>query len=209
MKSLDEYMEKRYSSVGQSFIHWREINILQKFLNTAGGLFNSLLDCPCGYGRLTGTLSNRCDLLVSGDLDTKTLVAHNNYFKDRIHRNLDAPCDVTRLPYKNESFEGMVIFRLFHHLVDRNTRLAVFREAARVSRNFLLMSYYGNNSLHRFSRKLNRNGSIRNGRKSFMDSVSIVEEAASAGWMLVARRTVLPVFHAQTVALFVKMGDPH
>lgn len=204
MKNIDDYMTKRYGSIGQSIIHWREMNILESLLDTAGGQFGNLLDCPCGYGRLTDILSRRCSLLFSGDLNSCTLIAHNDYFRDRIVRNFDAPCDITLLPFKDDSFEGMVTFRLFHHLVDRETRIAAFNEAARVSRRFLLISYYSSNSLHKFSRRLNRNISIRNGRKAFLDPVIIREEAASAGWQLVHSCKVLPLIHAQTVALFQK-----
>lgn len=206
MKTLNDYMAKRYGSVGQSIIHWREMNLLESLLETAGGQFENLLDCPCGYGRLTDILSRRSNFLVSSDLNSGTLIAHQDYFKDRIVRNFDAPCDITRLPFKDKSFDGMVTFRLFHHLVNRETRMAAFSEAARVARKFFLISYYSSNSLHKFSRRLNRNGSIRNGRKAFLDSISIMEEAASAGWLLVDIHRVLPVIHAQTVALFVKMG---
>jgi ubiquinone/menaquinone biosynthesis C-methylase UbiE len=204
MKNLDHYMVRRYPTGGQSIIHWREMNILEGLLGSAGGRFEELLDCPCGYGRLTESLSRRSALLVSSDLSSRTVAAHNRYFKGSMERYLDTACDVTRLPYKDGAFEGMVTFRLFHHLVDEETRKAVFREAARVSRRFFLISYYSNSLLHEFSRKLNRNRSIRKGKKAFLDSARIQEEAGHAGWQLAEKHRALPVIHAQTVALFMK-----
>jgi SAM-dependent methyltransferase len=206
MKTLDDYMARRYPAGGQSIIHLREMTLLERLLERAGGLFDNLLDCPSGYGRLTDILARRSGLLVSSDLNSGTVSAHNHYFKGRMERYSDAACDVTRLPFRDGAFDGMVTFRLFHHLVTEETRKAIFREAARVSRRFFLISYYRSSSLHEFSRKLNRNGSVRNGRKAFLDSARILDEAGHAGWQLAESHRVLPVIHAQTVALFVKTG---
>lgn len=204
MRQLDGYMARRYRKGPQAIVHRREMALLERLLQDAGGSFSRILDCPCGHGRLTEPLRERSDCLVSADVSVKTVKAHTRYFGDKGVRLLDAACDISSLPFPDGVFDGMVIFRLFHHLVDPEMRKAAFQEAARVTRSFLLISYYGVNPLHELTRKLNRKASVRRGKKAFLAQGTLEAEAALAGWRYCSGGKPLPFIHAQRVALFRK-----
>jgi SAM-dependent methyltransferase len=202
--SLDTYMAKRYAFGPQRFIHTRELAIVDNLLEKAGGTFHRLLDSPCGYGRLTELLAGRCTHLVSSDLSPLRVLHHSHYFNSTGSYAHIVNSNAGALPFKDSTFDGVVTFRLFHHLRDEELRKKIFTEAARVSRNFLLISFYEKNPLHEFSRKMNMNKDIRKGRKVFLVPDIIMEEAARAGWSHVESCPVLAGFHAQTVVLFKK-----
>ena len=180
------------------------MDVLRRLLDQVVHGGDVLLDCPSGYGRLTELLQKKGCQLISGDLNLYRVRAQAQYFAGRIPHTLKAVCDVTQLPLREACVDGTVSFRLFHHLRDASLRREVFRETARVSRRYLLISYYGRNPLHALSRRLNRNKSIRRHQMAMLGADLIREEAAACGWHLVETRTVLPGLHAQTLALFLK-----
>ena len=206
MKQLDTYMAWRFRFGPQRLIHLREMAILSRLLDKVCKDSDMLLDCPCGYGRLTELLKGKSGLLVSGDLNAYRVKAQSQYFSGIIGGCLNLTCDVTHLPFKDGLFDGTVTFRLFHHLRESQLRKAVFSELSRVTGKYLLISYYGRNALHEFSRTLNRNKSIRKRKMAMLDENIIREEAAQAGWRLLESCKVLPGIHAQTLAVFVKQG---
>jgi hypothetical protein len=204
MKNLDDYMAKRDGSGAQSIIHQRKMNMLEMLLKSADSLFVDLFDCPCDYGPLTDNISRQSNPLVSSDLNSTPLATHYCSFIESMEGSFGAPCDITRLPFKDRAFEGMVTFRLFHHLADSETRKAVFSEAARVSRRFFLITYYRRNFFNNFLQRLNRKVSICNGRKALLYPSRIIEEASHAGWQFIESYRVFPAIRSKSVAFFLK-----
>ncbi len=205
MKQLDTYMAWRFRFGPQRLIHLREMALLEGLLDKVSKDTDLMLDCPSGYGRLTDLLRKKSGKLISGDLNAYRVKAQSQYFSGMEGGCLNLTCDVTRLPFRDDLFDGAVSFRLFHHLREAGLREDVFSELSRVTRRYLLISYYGRNALHEFSRKLNRNRSIRKRRMAMLNEGVIRSEAAQAGWKLMASCKVLPGIHAQTLALFVKL----
>ncbi|HHO75642.1 MAG TPA: class I SAM-dependent methyltransferase [Deltaproteobacteria bacterium] len=206
MKQLDTYKAGRFRFGPQRIIHWREMAMLGRLLDKLCKGSDMLLDCPCGYGRLTELLKGKSGRLISGDLNAYRVKAQSRYFSGIPGGCLNLTCDVTRLPFRDGIFDGAVSFRLFHHLREEQLRRDVFSELSRVTGRYLVISYYGRNALHELSRKFNRNKSIRKRKMAMLHEDQIRSEAAQAGWELVESCKVLPGIHAQTLAFFVKKG---
>ncbi len=204
MRQLETYMAKRFRIGPQRIIHWGEMAIVESFLDLAGGKFGKILDCPCGYGRLTEVLSRRSEILYSSDISPHKVAVHANFFSEPKIKLLNAASNITRLPFKERVFDGTVTFRLFHHLDNKEVRTAIFREAARVTDKFLILSFYRKNVLHEMSRSFNMNSSIRKRKIVLIEADIIRQEAEQAGWKLIECSKVLPGIHAQTIALFMK-----
>ncbi len=105
--------------------------------------------------------------------------------------------DITSLPFRDRAFDATVSIRLMQHL-DFDVAMRAVSELKRVSKRFVILTFYRENFLHRLERKLT-------GRKSgirFFDAGKFVKSAGEIGLELVASRAPLGPIHAQTVLVF-------
>lgn len=125
----------------------RELRLLRRVWPGSQG--STVLDSPCGTGRLGPTLRA---------LGAQWLPA------DRSHAMLlelraageDAPalqCDAARLPLADRSVDGVVCFRFLHHVATA-TSDAVLDEACRVADKFVVVSFFHPFSAHNWKRRL-------------------------------------------------------
>lgn len=131
------YKEARFSrSRRWRWTHKREMEIVLWFLHSCANRDRGL-DVPCGAGRLAlcfemagcGWLgvdvSPAMAKLASAAGKGRTLVA-----------------DAAKLPFGEGIFPFLVCVRLLHRIQDREARLGILRELARVSKGPLLLTYY-------------------------------------------------------------------
>lgn len=111
---------------------------------------DSVLDSPAGAGRLAATLTE--------SFDTRRIAADRAFamLQESRRAGIDDPlvqADAADLPFRDRSFDGVVVFRFLHHLDDEAARTVV-REAARVTRSYLVISFFHPVSLHGLTRRL-------------------------------------------------------
>jgi SAM-dependent methyltransferase len=137
---------------------WREFGLLDKMLRNQG-LSKVLLDLPCGGGRLSPPLARYTDLLIEAD------VALGQLRYGRIHgrastRQVWMSASGFHIPLRDASIDGTVCVRLTHHLPTETERERLVRELLRVSKRFLIMSFFDyhspKNTLRRLRRPFNR-----------------------------------------------------
>ena len=100
-----------------------------------------VLDIPCGTGRFVQTVLGRGFRYLGADFSGAMIEEARKeaagpgalgFFRG------DAQC----LPLADNSVDCVVIWRLFHHLAEPSMREAMLREAARVSRDRVLVSFH-------------------------------------------------------------------
>jgi len=100
-----------------------------------------VLDVPCGTGRWIPTLTGRGFRYTGADVSQAMA---------REARAVTAPppvlgvlvADLAHLPFPDELFDAVIVWRLLHHVPDSETRRALLAEAARVSRNKVIVSFH-------------------------------------------------------------------
>ena len=100
-----------------------------------------VLDIPCGTGRWIPTLTGRGFRYVGADISPHMV---------REARSITGPppvtgflvADLARLPFADDAFDAVIVWRLLHHVPDTETRQALLREAARVSRDRVIISFH-------------------------------------------------------------------
>lgn len=109
--------------------------------------------------------------------------------------------DLCALPCATRAFDLVVCFRHLQHLRDRDEVAARLTDLARVSRRFLVVSYYSPRSLHRYQRRL----LVVLGRRArdleWTPASFLQAELARLGFTLRADRGLLPGLHAQRLLL--------
>ena len=191
------------------------------------------LDLPCGYGRFSAFLLDKgfglinCDISHAmveranesavwmslraqrGNLTTMRL---RSLFRAR--RRNPAPrndilsgavADATSgLPFREAVFSLVFSMRFFHHVHHSEDRRKILNEYSRVSSEWVVLSYYQSNALHKIQRKFRRKIKKTPTRIKMITRQDFQSEAEEAGFEVIS---VFPLFrglHSQHIVLLKK-----
>lgn len=199
MNGARDYQQRRYKSLDQAWVNWREQRIIAKLLTQCRIASGFLLDVPCGYGRFTPLLAHFGIATIGADVsrDMVSLAAENNapYGRGRwVCANISA------LPFADGTFDGALCIRLLHHRYSDAERRRILRELARVSRRFVLISFYRLTSLHALTRRW---PSTRR-RLGMMTLPQLQRLAQTCGLQIQCVCSLLRFCHAQTFVVLTK-----
>jgi len=124
----------------------RERNLIARLLG-AHGRVGTLLELPCGGGRLSPSFAPWTDLLLQADTGWGQLL----YAKER-RPPLPTPrilmsASGFHIPFRDGSLDGVACVRLNHHLPTVEERHRLVHELLRVARKFVLMTFFDHHSL--------------------------------------------------------------
>ena len=140
------YNTKYEREVHKRISERREKRLLERILQTVGRQ-ETLLDVPCGAGRLSPVLARFADQVYEVDYSLAILklcranAPRGNYAP--FLANATALC----LPFGDRTFDLVASIRLSHHFPKAEDRLAHVRELCRVSRRYVLVTFFGTESL--------------------------------------------------------------
>jgi SAM-dependent methyltransferase len=157
---------------------------------SAGGC-GTVLDLPCGHGRFAPLLSAHSEQLIQGDLAASMLERRTQASDWAVQASLLA------LPFCADSVDLAFCFRVLHHFPEAALRARAIAELGRVSRRWVLTSYYDAGSFPVWRDRIR-------GRKRMLTSCSHAafdNEAAAAGLRVVTRRFRRRWFSQQVLAL--------
>ncbi len=101
----------------------------------------SVLDCPCGTGRFTPLITQLGFRYTGADISVAMMnEARKTSGAGSAIDFIEA--DAEHLPFPDNSFDCVIIWRFLKHIVDPTVRLRILAEAARVSRDKVLISFY-------------------------------------------------------------------
>lgn len=205
-----DYERKRYRGLDQRLVNWRETRILKRLIRTVAGSQPSAaepvraLDAPCGYGRFAGLLGEAGFTVFAADLSlamVRRARAHGVFPTGLI----GIVSNLTQgLPFKPGVFPLVFSMRFFHHLHESSLRRQALSEFARVSREWLIVSYYQANPLHLAQRALRRRVLRKKTRIKMISGREFREEVKSAGFEVARVAALCRGIHAQHIALLRK-----
>ncbi|MDX1485986.1 MAG: class I SAM-dependent methyltransferase [Alphaproteobacteria bacterium] len=133
--------------------HDAEMSLIRRALGFVDGA-ETFLDAPCGAGRATILLARRGYLTTGVDLgEGAVTVARRQVMQAGVAANIEK-ADIGTLPYDDNAFDATLCFRLYHHFPDNRIRGRVIRELCRVSRKYVVISYFSPYSATSLRRKL-------------------------------------------------------
>lgn len=149
------YDARRFRSWKGRLTHKLELSLIDKALKKAGTIPPaSILDLPCGTGRLSLYLSRRgyqvTGMDISREMIDRAEEKIRRYQLESIFRV--AVGDAETLPYPADSFTTCVSLRLFGH-TPPPVRQRIIGELKRVSRRFLILGYYHRCTLQNLLRR--------------------------------------------------------
>ncbi|MBL8749572.1 MAG: methyltransferase domain-containing protein [Planctomycetes bacterium] len=157
----------------------------------------SVLDLPCGAGRLRPLLQERGHRVVQGD---------HSFAMLRLAAAPDTPAvraDALALPFANRCVDGVVTFRFLHHLT-ADARARAIAEACRIARRFVVVSFFHPCSFHHLRRRF---ASLsRAPTRHAVGLRTIARDFAAHGFVLHTKAAELPFARDLWVASFVRRG---
>lgn len=126
IETASAYQEKIESR--RKLSGWLETRMLKRSLAEASG--DSVLDCPCGTGRIDAILRQRFAEVTGVDSAAAMLEI---YKRDHPGRQGQV-ADVFDLPFEDGQFDWVVCHRLMHHFKADEDRLGLLNSLARVTK---------------------------------------------------------------------------
>jgi ubiquinone/menaquinone biosynthesis C-methylase UbiE len=196
-----DYQQRRYRGLDQAWVNWREQRIMARLLTQCRLAGGTLLDVPCGYGRFSPLFARLGITAIGADMsrDMLRLAAETQAPQGRGHW---LRANIFALPFAEGTFDGALCIRLLHHRYSDAERQRILHELARVSRRFVLISFYRLTSLHALTRRWP--GTRR--RLGMMTLPQLQELAQASGLQIQHMHSLLRYCHAQTFVLLIK--DP-
>jgi ubiquinone/menaquinone biosynthesis C-methylase UbiE len=115
----------------------------------------TVLDVPCGTGRFTSRILEHGWRLVNGDISRPMLAAAHAYTPG--HKGfVGAACmNAEALPFADASLDLVISIRFLMH-VPHDTRIAIFREFARVTKRWVVIDVRHKYCINLYWKKLRR-----------------------------------------------------
>jgi SAM-dependent methyltransferase/uncharacterized protein YbaR (Trm112 family) len=193
-RAYQDEMLKRWSTS-------REFRLLDRLL-ASQGQSKQVLDLPCGGGRLSPRIGASTDLLIEAD------IAVGQVLYGKRHSTLNTPqiwmtASAFHIPFRDNSVDGTVCCRLCHHLPSAIERERLVEELLRVSRRFVIMTFFDYYSLKNWLRRARRPFNKKPPKMTM--TVQRVRELAEAnGARLVQYPMLAPTSSGHRYALMVK-----
>ncbi len=186
-----------YKKLSKRINTTREHGVLARLLRTQGRS-GILLDIPSGGGRLSPVLEQHTDLLIEADIALGQLLygAADPALKKAAVR---MTASAFHIPLRADAVDGTVCCRLSHHLPTAGERERLVAELLRVSRCFVIMTFFDHDS-HKNRRRL----ALGKPSKMTMTVKQVAELARSGGAELVAHPALFPFFSGHTFAVMLK-----
>ena len=179
--------------------HQREGAALEKVLDHIKP-GSTVLDFPCGTGRLYPQLSRRQFKITGADSSWHMAdIARTNIGEDSVQFGVS---DVLNTAFADNSFDAVICNRLFHHFFEPEIRQTALSELWRITRNVLIVSYYSDRCLDAYTFRMKN---FLRGR-SPTDRVPVppevfADDARAAGLKIIEEVQARPLVSMQTYAV--------
>jgi ubiquinone/menaquinone biosynthesis C-methylase UbiE len=118
----------------------REHRLLKRLLDRAGRCA-TLLEIPCGGGRISGQLSGAANLLIHADIGLgQVLFAESRAEQGQPRVWMTA--SALHIPLRDAAVDGAVCIRLSHHLAAADQRERLLLELLRVARRYVIFTFF-------------------------------------------------------------------
>lgn len=185
--------------------HRTEVRVIRKAFSHVEGPVDWMLDLPSGTGRLFPTIREYARRYVETDVSFEMLrLARRNLEQWRPHL---VQASAFHIPYRDGAFDCVFSARLFHHIPDRGERHRYIRELCRVSRKWVVLTYFHTWSLKNILRRLRRPFN-RKRPKITMTTGELRDVAEGAGWEVVASIPLSRLFSGHHYAVLRRRPGP-
>lgn len=181
--------------------HAAEIALIDRVLRAMPGV-QTMLDLPCGAGRISRHLAKRGYAVTCADNSTAMLqLTRRVLSQDGLDCAVDRQ-DIEALSYNDHQFDAILCFRLFHHFPNPEIRQRSVAELCRVAGRYVALSYFSPWSATSMKRRLRAALGGRPSQKYATPLSEVSAYFAAQGFTRVGHFARSPLLHTLHVALF-------
>ena len=200
----ETYRHQRFRRLDQRIVSSAELGLVRRMIGRYAPLSPTVLDVPCGAGRLWPVFAALHASAVGVDILPGMIVGLRA-------TSPGAPAlaaSANLLPFAETSFDVVVCMRHFHHSWTWVVRNEFLSELARVSKRHVLVSLYTPCPAHTLEKSFMARVKKREKKTTlrFTRRPEIEAAAKDAGLRVLAVRRPLPLLHAQTLVMMEKGG---
>jgi len=149
-----EYNTKYERKLLKRWSTQREYQLLHRLLASQPRC-RTLLELPCGGGRLSPAMARYTDLMIEAD------VALGQLQYGRQNSRCETPqlwltASALRIPFRDAALDGVVCIRLCHHLPHPAERERLVIELLRAARRFVILTFFDYHSPKNLLRRIRR-----------------------------------------------------
>lgn len=164
----------------------------------------TVLDAPCGVGRLSLWLAQKgCDVTAI-DLGESAVQLTNKLLAERNFRETAEWQDIFNTRFADNEFDASVCFRLLHHFKERNDQQALVRELCRVSSKYVVISYFSRYSVTSLKRRLRKQLTGKPVKQNPLALSQVEDLFSENGFQLFGTVKRSGLLHSLQLAVFIK-----
>lgn len=152
----------------------REFRLLDRLLSSQPRS-HTLLELPCGGGRLSSAMAKFTDLLIEADI-AMGQVQYSQQHSRMETAQIWMTASALHIPFRDAVVDGVVCIRLCHHLHKPEEREQLVVELLRVARRFVIVTFFDYNSMKNIIRRMRQ--PIHRKRQKYTMTVSEVDAIA-------------------------------
>lgn len=202
VQEAEEYDRRRFSSLSGRVFQWAERWALRRALARLSGV-SSLLDAPCGTGRLMDLFLRRVPRVIGADISAQMIAVARRRTATGDGRVVFARMDFLHAPLRNGAVDAVCCVRFLPH-VEPAERVAILRELTRVSRRWVVLTLSISTPWHRVRRAIKAWLGHWKPVRHPATSQAIAAELAAAGLREVRRFHTFPVLSEEIVLVCEK-----
>ncbi|MFH1230776.1 MAG: class I SAM-dependent methyltransferase [Planctomycetota bacterium] len=136
---IKQRLNRQFLTAIKGILNGIKTNPPDRLSSRAGGYqINSLLDIPCGTGRIFPILLSGGINFIGADISIEMMQHSRSILKPGQTASL-IQCDAERMPFKDDSFDVVTCLRFLTMKVPKEVRNLVFKEMSRVSRAWIII----------------------------------------------------------------------
>jgi SAM-dependent methyltransferase len=205
VKAKEYYEQYVKGAKWARFTMWRQRVIIENIIRQCNfKQADKILDIPCGTGFIGQILCKSPASVIASDISSEMMKhAHGEYGGDNFGGFVQ--CDITRTPFRKESFDCAILLALMHRL-PKEIRCKTWEEVVSLSKRFIIVNY----SLDSRVQKLKQWLTIRVSPNhipapSSLPMHDIMNEITSYGLVVRKVWSVVPLFSAKILFLLEKV----
>ncbi len=194
----------RFASGARDKISQREQRAIKKIFAQLPGC-TSVLDVPSGAGRLMGALGQQDRTIIEIDIAREILEFARKQAAALGLKALFAQGDASCLPLSDRSVDAVLCNRLLHHILPVAERALVLRELHRVSRRYVIVSFFDFHSFGTVRRFLKFLKGRRPAYRQQPNRREFYAEVAECGFRVISEVPTGPVWVAEKYLVLEKV----
>ncbi|MBU0900169.1 class I SAM-dependent methyltransferase [bacterium] len=206
LRSVKHYKNNRYRGMDQRIINSKELAIIKRifsYLNKERRDY-SLLDVPCGYGRFSPLLEKEWKF-TSLDISLPMVLECKKSLSSASNQDF-LVANIKKLPLKDSSYDCVLTIRLIQHVLEKAERIEIFKEINRVTRRYLILSFYKRSNIHLTFRRIESFFNRSRKKISMLLWKEFKDEVESCGFRVLKVFPVLKYLHASHIVLLEKLA---